>query len=244
MNLSELSQQITDALQLASPPVSLTFVDEAPSGVPLSAWTVPSACAFWTRAEQGMFFAPAAAHKNCPVGMLAMGFPMDQSVMSALNDFISRMIDVSYLSNGEPDFVPGIAKARKGILYGPLSQFPEWPDFTLVWVNARQAMLLEEALGAVFWNAPDKAQVFGRPACGALAVAANENRSTLSLGCTGMRTFTKIGDEKLLVWIPGSELRTLSEKLESTMRSNAQMFDFYRQHEDVLTRQSEEKTYG
>jgi uncharacterized protein (DUF169 family) len=238
MNLSELSQQITDALQLASPPVCLTFVDEAPSGVPLSAWTVPSACAFWTRAEQGMFFAPAAAHENCPVGVLAMGFPMNQPVMSALNDFISRMIDVSYLSNGEPVFVPGIATTRKGILYGPLSQFPEWPDFTLVWVNARQAMLLEEALGAVFWNAPDKAQVFGRPACGALAVAANENRSTLSLGCAGMRTFTKIGDEKLLVWIPGSELRTLSEKLESTMRSNAQMFDFYRQHEDVLTRQS------
>jgi uncharacterized protein (DUF169 family) len=232
MNPFELSQQMTDALQLDSPPVSLAFVDEAPSDVPQSAWTVPSACAFWKRAEQGLFFAPAAAHENCPVGMLAMGFPMDESVMSSLNDFISRMIDVSYVATGELDFVPGIATARKGILYGPLSQFAEWPDFTLVWVNARQAMLLEEALGAVFWNAPDKAQVFGRPACGALAVAVNENRSTLSLGCSGMRTFTKIGDEKLLVWIPGSELRTLSKKLESTMRSNAQMLDFYRQHQE------------
>ena len=235
MNPSELSQQMTDALQLDSPPVSLAFVDEAPSDVPQSAWTAPSACAFWKRAEQGLFFAPAAAHENCPVGMLAMGFPMDESVLSALNDFISGMIDISYLSNGESDLVPGIATTRKGILYGPLSQFPEWPDFTLVWVNARQAMLLEEALGAVFWNAPDKAQVFGRPACGALAVAATENRSTLSLGCSGMRTFTKIGDEKLLVWIPGSELRTLSKKLESTMRANAQMLDFYRQHQERVS---------
>jgi uncharacterized protein (DUF169 family) len=50
-----------------------------------------------------------------------------------------------------------------------------------------------------------------------------------------MRTFTKIGDEKLLVWIPGSELRTLSKKLESTMRANAQMLDFYRQHQERVS---------
>jgi uncharacterized protein (DUF169 family) len=232
MNLSELSQQMTDALQLDLPPVSLTFVDEAPSGVSQSASAAPSACAFWIRAQQGLFFAPADAHKNCPIGMLTMVFPMDESVMFSLNDFISRMIDVSYIATGELDFVPGITRASKGIIYGPLSQFSEWPDFTLVWVDARQAMLLEEALGAVFWNASDKAQVFGRPACGALAVAANENRPTLSLGCAGMRTFTKIEDGKLLAWIPASELRTLSAKLESTMRSNAQMLDFYRQHQE------------
>jgi uncharacterized protein (DUF169 family) len=119
----------------------------------------------------------------------------------------------------------------RGILYGPLSQFSWVPDLALVWVNGRQAMLLEEALGAVCWDAIEKTQTFGRPACAALAVAVRQQRPTLSLGCAGMRTFTSIGDDKLLISIPESQLQLLQERLDTTLRANHEMLDFYRQHQ-------------
>jgi Uncharacterised ArCR, COG2043 len=72
---------------------------------------------------------------------------------------------------------------------------------------------------------------FGRPACAALAVAANEGKPTLSFGCSGMRTFTGVGEDKLLVSLPGSQLGALFERLQAINRANDQMLAFYRQHQ-------------
>ncbi len=230
MNYSNLSEQLVQGLQLPTTPVALGFMDQAPEGVAVFDSTVPSACAFWTQAEKGLFFAKAEFHDNCPIGVMTMGFPVTPKVLSNLTDFVQKMCNVSYLGAKEPAHIPGINDAKSGILYGPLSLFPVPPGLVLFWVNGRQAMLLEEALGTVCWDAKGKAEAFGRPACGALAIAANESRSTLSLGCSGMRTFTEVPDDKMLASIPGSLLQNLEERLRRTVRSNEQMLAFYRQH--------------
>jgi uncharacterized protein (DUF169 family) len=235
MDLSGLSEQLTNTLQLASPPVSLAFMDEAPAGVSDAKVPVPSSCAFWIQAEERLFFAPAVLHENCPVGVLVMGFPMGPEVISKLNEFVAKMCNALYLGKAEPESIPRIAESKKGILYGPLSKFPQLPDLTLVWVNGRQAMLLEEALGSVCWNTAPRLQALGRPACAALALAKNQNRSTVSLGCSGMRTFTSIGEDKLLISIPGLQLESLPDRLETARRANETMLDFYRQHQTQFT---------
>ena len=129
-----------------------------------------------------------------------------------------------------PNRFPDIKNEKKGILYGPLGIFPQKPDLCLIWVNGRQAMLMEEALGTVCWDAIQRSEAFGRPACAALAITLNENRTTLSFGCSGMRTFTDVGDDMLLLSIPGALLETLSERLRTTMSANEEMLSFYRQH--------------
>jgi uncharacterized protein (DUF169 family) len=221
---------LVDSLQLSKSPVALGFLDKPPEGVPVFESVVPSACAFWTRAEKGLFFAKAESHDNCPIGVMTMGFPLSPQVLSNLRGFVSKMCGVSYIGAKEPEHIPKIEKARKGILYGPLTEFPTQPDLVLVWVNGRQAMLLEEALGTVCWDSEENAEAFGRPACGALAVSANESKPTLSFGCSGMRTFTEVQDDKVLASLPGSLLESLASKLQRTVEANQEMLSFYRQH--------------
>ena len=153
MNLSQLSQQMVRVLQLTSPPVSLAFVDQAPRRGSESSSSVPSSCAFWVKAEKQLFFSPAVLHEHRPVGVLTMGFPMSPQVTSTLHEFVAKMCNASYLGSQEPESIPRITHTAKGILYGPLSRFPQLPDLTLVWANGRQAMLLEEALGSC-WDTP------------------------------------------------------------------------------------------
>jgi uncharacterized protein (DUF169 family) len=230
MDTRELAQVLIDSLQLSMAPVALGFLDAPPEGVSVFESVVPSACAFWSRAEKGLFFAKAESHENCPVGVLTMGFPISLQVLSNLTDFVSKMCGVSYIGTKEPEQIPRMERARKGILYGPLAEFPTHPDLVLIWVNGRQAMLLEEALGTVCWDNTESVEAFGRPACGALAVSVNESKPTLSFGCAGMRTFTQIPDDKLLASLPGSLLASLPAKLQRTIEANRQMLAFYQQH--------------
>ena len=230
MDLTAISKQLTDAIGLSSAPIALSFLDEVPRGIMVFDSKVPSACTFWTRAEKGLFFAGAEDHENCPVGTLTMGFPLHAKVMSSLQEFVAKMCHAAYIGAKEPESIPRYKNGKKGILYGPLGIFPQKPDLCLIWVNGRQAMLLEEALGMVCWDAIERSEAFGRPACAALAITLNENRTTLSFGCSGMRTFTDIGDDLLLLSIPGAMLETLSERLRATMNANEEMLSFYRQH--------------
>ena len=230
MNNRALSQLLVESLELAVSPVALGFVDNPPDGISVSQSAVPSACTFWVQAEKSLFFAKAESHENCPIGIVTMGFPISLQVMSNLANFLSKMCGVSYIGAKEPDHLPRIEKARKGILYGPLSEFPIYPDLVLVWLNGRQSMLLEEALGTVCWDSVEKAEASGRPGCGALAVSANEDKATLSFGCSGMRTFTGVRDDKLLASLPGSILESLPEKLQRTTQANREMLAFYGEH--------------
>jgi uncharacterized protein (DUF169 family) len=230
MNNHTLCHSLVDSLQLSTFPVALGFLDSAPEGVSVFESAVPSACAFWAQAEKRLFFAKAESHENCPIGVMTMGFPISLQVMSNLTDFVSKMCSASYIGAKEPERIPRMEKAAKGILYGPLADFPTHPDLVLVWVNGRQAMLLEEALGTVCWDRMDNAVAFGRPACGALAISVNESKPTLSFGCSGMRTFTEVQDDKLLASLPGSLLESLPDKLHKTVRANQEMLTFYRHH--------------
>ncbi len=152
MRLRQISDFITQSLSLTNSPVALSFQDSTPAGVPLFNAAVPSSCTFWIRAEEQLFFAPAVLHENCPVGMLTMGFRLNAQVMSTLDEFVSKMCAASYLSPSEAGSIPRVSSSGAGILYGPLSLFSSTPDITLLWVNARQAMLLEESVGAICWD--------------------------------------------------------------------------------------------
>jgi uncharacterized protein (DUF169 family) len=49
----------------------------------------------------------------------------------------------------------------------------------------------------------------------------------MSLGCAGMRTFTEIPDDRCLVAIPCSALRTLAEQLGQMRVTNESMRAIY-----------------
>ncbi|HZQ35638.1 MAG TPA: DUF169 domain-containing protein [Dehalococcoidia bacterium] len=228
MNGREVAQRLTDALGLETPPVALRFAEAAPAGVPEPAADVPSACSFWRTAEQGVFFAPAAAHYHCPIGAVTMGFDLPEGVQQELMAAVGLMNEAEYLSPAEPAQIPSTGKGAAGIVYGPLAAFPLDPDLVLLWLTPRQAMLVNEAAGGARWTA-EPLTVRGRPACAALPLALSGERATLSLGCMGMRTFTEIADDRLLIVLPGEQAGALAESLQAVAQANARMQQYYLQ---------------
>jgi uncharacterized protein (DUF169 family) len=228
-NHATLADAITTELGLDTPPVALAFVDAPPPGVAELSDEVPSACTLWRRAEAGVFYAPAARHFNCAVGAMVLGFDLPESVQQKLGASVEMMSGCGYLDPAEAASIPVVAGAKKGVLYGPLRDFPVDPDLVLMWLTPRQAMLYAEAVGSTHWNSAAPATVLGRPACAVLPAAQRAAGSAMSLGCTGMRTFTGIADDRMLVALTGDGADSLVSSLRATGQANATMGSYYRE---------------
>jgi uncharacterized protein (DUF169 family) len=223
-----VAEQIQGLLGLATPPVAVAFVSEAPSGITQTTTVSPSTCGFWRQAEQGVFYAEASQHFNCQVGAMVMGFNLPDEVMQQIGGLVNTMCGCAYLSPEEGDKIPSVGRGSAGVVYGPLSQFPVTPDAIVMWLSPKQAMLFNEASGAASWAAAPS-RVNGRPACGALPLAIQGSAPTLSLGCIGMRTFTDVADDRLLAVVPGDKAAEFAESLAGTASANNAMLSFYQQ---------------
>jgi len=220
-------------LALDLEPVALACRDSAPENVAVYQATQPSACSFWREAETQLFFAPAESHFNCPVGAMVFGFDLPPAVSAELSALVGTMTQCGYVGAGEAGAIPTQAKkGSKGMLYGPLAKFPGVPDAVLLWLVPAQAMIVSEATGGAVWGS--NAAVLGRPACAAIPQAIGTNRAALSLGCTGMRTFTAIARERLLAVVPGASLGSFAEDVARLSAINDGMATFYRERAAAL----------
>lgn len=227
MERATLSQTLSEGLQLRRPPVALAFCDGPPEEIAEFDEEVPSACSFWVRAESQVFYAPARAHFNCPIGAMTMGFELPEAIERSLNEIVVKMVGEGYISKDEPPSIPSDRRRKAGIVYGPLTRFPLDPDVILIWIPPGQAMLFNEAAGSARWAQAMPATLFGRPTCAALPAAIGDARPTMSLGCIGMRTFTGISDELMLAAVPGPGAVHLVDALQATLRANHNMEDYY-----------------
>jgi uncharacterized protein (DUF169 family) len=223
----QLAANLTARLNLDIPPVALAFAAAPPPGVARSGDAVPSACAFWRAAEKGVFFADAASHYNCPVGSMVMGFNLPDAVSQELIGLVGKMTACGYISGDEPARIPVNGKPAEGIVYGPLAEFPIAPDAVLLWLKPAQAMIWSEASGGADWSCGTPTTVFGRPACAAIPAAMGGAQPTMSLGCVGMRTFTGIGDDRMLAVLPGDRLDAFVAAAATSRSANDVMGEFY-----------------
>jgi len=228
MNNADAARILTTHLGLAMAPVALGVRDAAPEACDIAKDEVPSACGFWRKAEAGLFFATAEAHLNCPIGAMVMGFERPAEVDQELMQMVEQMTGLDYITGTEPAHLPTHPKpGAKGVLYGPLADFPDSPDAILAWLTPAQAMLWNEATGDAVWDSGTAPLVTGRPACAAIPTSMGQERPALSLGCAGMRAFTGIGDERLLAVLPGSAMASFCDALARTSGANAQMKAMY-----------------
>ncbi len=228
MTFASVAARLTEALALDNPPVGLTFTSEPPAGVAISDRVVPSACTFWRLAEQGVFYAPAESHFNCPVGAMVMGFELPGEIQRQLGGLVESMAECQYLDPAEAAKIPTVSPAAQGILYGPLADLPAAPDAVLLWLTPRQAMFHNEASGAADWtqHAP---LVTGRPACAVIPAALAGGSPAMTLGCAGMRTFTETPDDRMLVMVPGQLAESYADAVDRIVAANRTMLDFYKE---------------
>jgi uncharacterized protein (DUF169 family) len=233
MDCTALANRLATGLGLEQPAVALTFVDAPPGNMAGPPRAVPSACSFWRDAERGTFYAPAAAHFHCPIGSMVMGFEFPEEVRQRLGELTTMMCEQGYVSADELSRIPAMKTPHPGIVYGPLAQCTAPPDVVLFWVTARQTMLCNEAMGTAAWTTGPPITT-GRPGCAALPLAIGQGSPAISFGCAGLRTFTGIDDERLLIAVPGSALPALVDGLERTLSSNTQMLAVYEAERDAL----------
>jgi uncharacterized protein (DUF169 family) len=223
----DLTRRFVELLQLKQPPVGLAFVDTIPEGVAHTNRRVPSACTFWRLAEQGVFYATAEDHQECPIGMMTMGFTMPEEAQQRAQDLVQTMADVRYFSPAEVSALPIVEKPHQSIVYGRLDQFPGAADVVLCILDAQQAMFIAEAAGNTNWLQQGGQSSFGRPTCAVIPRALGTGATSLSFGCVGARTYVGLTAGEMVLTLPASEFAGLVERLEVTAAANAALAPFH-----------------
>jgi uncharacterized protein (DUF169 family) len=121
--------------------------------------------------------------------------------------------------------IPVLGNRPNYVLYSPLAQTPLPPDVVLLFVDARQTLILSEATQQVEdQNAP----AMGRPACAVVPQVMNTGRAALSLGCCGARAYLDVLTDDVAVFaIPGAKLEAYARRIESLTRANAVLSKFH-----------------
>ena len=224
----DLTNRFVSALQLKHMPVGLAFVDAVPGQVQHTATRVPSACTFWRLAEQGIFYADAEDHKQCPIGMMTMGFQMPESDQQRAQELVQTMANVQYFSPAEVSALPVVQKPHLYIIYGRMDQIPVPVDVVLCILDTQQAMLVAEALGQVNWLQGGQS-AFGRPTCGVIPRTLHMGETSISFGCVGARTYVELTPSEAVLTVPASRFAELVERLETIVAANNALAPFHQQ---------------
>lgn len=213
MGLMEVTELLQEKLLLDLPPVGLAFVQEPPPDVLVLEKDAPSFCTLWRWAETRVFYAAAEKHMGCLIGGMVAGFPLSQAQLEEVRYLLDEMCASDDAPPEDVSQVPKVGKAANGIVYGPLWRFPIQPDLVLLWLTPVQAAVLQETDGPVLWRGNPQGAFFARPACSVLAIALSKEKPALSLGCVGMRVYTKMPEEFCLLAVPGNRLLRLEDAL-------------------------------
>jgi uncharacterized protein (DUF169 family) len=211
-----LAAELTELLRLAAPPVGIAFrAAEAtpgvtPIGLPRPAPTedgrtgaAPAPCVFWSLGAERVFSTVQADHGNCSVGLYTHGF-VDLTAAAAKAD-VAALVASGWV--GEADFprIPAVRDRPASIVYGPLDALPVEPDVIFLRLNAKQAMVLDDALGGVRFE--------GKPQCHILAIAKDGGETAVSVGCMLSRVRTGMGNAEMSCAIPAAALGATVEAL-------------------------------
>ncbi|MEX0666204.1 MAG: DUF169 domain-containing protein [Acidimicrobiia bacterium] len=205
---SELAAGLTDTLALNAPPIAITFSDAPPDGVdafdapmpePMPdgrTGRVPAGCVFWMRATDATFSTVAEDHGNCSVGSMTHGFKTLDEV--AGNSDVAALLDSGWVTMDVVPQIPVITERPGAVTYGPLADSPADPDVVLLRVNAKQLMVLSDALPEL--------RIEGKPQCHIVAVAKEHGEIAASVGCALSRVRTGMSANEMTCAIPASKL--------------------------------------
>ena len=216
-----LAAELAALLNLAAPPIGIAFRDteETPGVDPVAmphpeptadgrTGAVSAPCVFWMLGTERVFSTVEADHSNCSVGIYTHGFRRLDQIADKAD--VAALVQSGWV--GEADFprVPAVKDKPASIVYGPLDAIPVDPDVVFLRLSAKQAMVLDDALGGVRFE--------GKPQCHVLAIAKDDGEAAISVGCMLSRVRTGMGNSELTCAIPFSRLGATVEAL----RSNAQ----------------------
>ena len=155
-NWTELADRLVKVLHLSSAPVAITFAASPPLGIdrfdtPMPPATedgrrgrVPAGCVFWMHGAERAFSTVPEDHGNCSVGSVTHGLLAPGEVIDRSD--VAELVGAGWVGPSVFDQLPKVATRPGSVVYAPLSAVPIEPDVVLLRVNARQLMVLSDAL--------------------------------------------------------------------------------------------------
>ena len=213
-----LASELSGLLKLQSPPLAITFSNAAPEGVAdFEARTpeptpdgrtgkVPAGCVFWVEAVDKTFTTRPEDHGNCSVGSLTHGLKTLEEV--AGNSDVAALLESGWVTMDMVPHIPVVRERSEFITYGPLAQTPSAPDVVFLRLNAKQVMVLHDALPGLRFE--------GKPQCHIIPIAKVHNDVAVSVGCMLSRIRTGIPNGEMTCAIPAGRLREVVDRLKAT----------------------------
>lgn len=229
----KLAEELSNYLQLALPPIAVSFCDSAPADVPAFDGVVPAGCVFWQQAATRTFVTSAQDHQLCSIGVHTHHFAdPGPSHQGELTEALKAMSGLDYVRAEEVAAIPVVKREVKHVVYGPLAGCPLDPDVVLLFAHARQGLVLSEAAARVDKGIPP---AMGRPACAVVPQVLNNGSAAMSLGCCGARAYLDALSDSVAMWaLPGGKLERYCEEIAVLARANKILTMFHAcRREDV-----------
>ena len=221
------------SLELSLPPIAIAFRDAVPDGVPEFDGSVPAGCVFWQEAAKRTFATSARHHALCSIGIHTLNLSQaPASQPEELRTTLEAMTGLDYVREEEVAAIPVVRREVKHALYGPLAGFPADPEVVLLFADARQGLVLSEAVGRVDGGVPP---AMGRPACAVVPQTLNHGLATMSLGCCGARAYLDALSDDTALWaLPGGRLDQYCDQIVAFANANRTLAMFHeRRRADV-----------
>jgi len=215
-NWSQLASELVSTLHLSTPPLAITFADEAPPGVAPFAepmpdalpdgrtGRVPAGCVFWMKAVDHTFSTVADDHANCSVGSMTHGFKTLDEV--AGNSDVAALLESGWVAMDDVPQIPVVREKPGTVTYGPLAGTPVDPDVVFLRVTGRQLMVLSDAIPGL--------RIEGKPQCHIIAVAKEEGVPAASVGCALSRVRTGMPPTEMTCALPASQLSEIVDSIK------------------------------
>ena len=219
---NELTSECCSLLNLATAPIAITFSEEAPPGVPAfegimaepssdgRTGMVPAGCVFWMEAADKTFTTIPEHHGNCSVGSVTHGLKTLDEV--AGNADVAAMLECGWVSKDVMPQIPSLKSKPNYITYGPLKDTTLDPDVILLRVNAKQAMALHAAVSDL--------GVEGKPQCHIIPLAKQDDRVSMSVGCTLSRVRTGMTNNEMTCAIPATRFSEVVDLLRTSCEAD------------------------
>jgi uncharacterized protein (DUF169 family) len=214
----KLAETLVKSLGLQHPPLAISFTQERPPGIALftdpmpeptadgRTGRVPAGCVFWMKSEERTFSTVAEDHANCSVGSVTHGFRTLEEVGSKSD--IGTLVDAGWVAPELFPEIPAVKERFKYITYGPLKEAESMPDVVFLRINAKQAMTISDAF-------PDL-RFEGKPQCHIIAIAREQDKVAISVGCMLSRVRTGMPNTEMTCAIPGSRLAEVAQQIKTT----------------------------
>jgi uncharacterized protein (DUF169 family) len=218
--------KLDELLELRDQTVAIAFLVSPPEGMERIDEVALAGCTYWKLAAEGRsFYTEASDHFGCPVGAYTHGIDLPEEQGKELEGLIGTMVDLKYLDPAEVAGIPKREDAFGVAVYAPSSTASFEPDVVLVSGNAKQMMLLAEAVQSAGIDCD--ASLVGRPTCAALAAVIQSGNSTANLGCIGNRVYTERRDDELYFVFSGSVVDRLVDKLGEIVHANQELEKYH-----------------